>query len=71
MPIVMGSSLFGLAEGLFYEEFEREFRELRRHPHCYKCKRDLNEKVMDICNDCNGVICPDDKACLCEYIKIG
>ena len=68
MPIVNGS-LFGLPEGLFYEEFEREFRELNRQPHCYKCKKDLDEKLMDICNVCNGIICPDDKACLCDYIK--
>ncbi len=48
------------------ELFFLEHKKAERQPHCYKCKRDLVEKDMDLCYDCGWIICPDDRSCKCN-----
>jgi hypothetical protein len=35
----------------------------RSIPHCWECKRQLDEEVMDYCEKCLWIICPEDGAC--------
>lgn len=46
--------------------FFLEYKKATRQPRCYKCKRDLVEKDMELCYTCGWIICPDDSACGCN-----
>ncbi|MDZ5472706.1 hypothetical protein SM124_13290 [Bacillus sp. 31A1R] len=61
--------LLGAKADTEYYSFHRTYRLSHRQPHCYRCKRDLNEASMEICNKCGWIKCPDDNACGC-YKKL-
>ncbi|NMC34449.1 MAG: hypothetical protein GYA36_18660 [Veillonellaceae bacterium] len=43
-------------------------RRHRRVTHCWNCKRDGLDSVVDrICPECGGIVCPHCGACLCQW----
>jgi hypothetical protein len=51
------------------EHFHQLYIRSSREVHCWKCKRELNEKTMTKCSSCGYIKCPTDNACLCGVLK--
>ncbi|MBT2639372.1 hypothetical protein [Bacillus sp. ISL-39] len=51
------------------EYFYNYSRMLTRDTHCWNCKHPIDEIKNDICYICGGIICPNDKKCMCQFVK--
>ena len=50
------------------ERSEREAEMQLRIPHCYKCKKPLNNLSTSRCSICRWINCYECNACGCEYL---